>query len=52
MDIRRAQPGPVPCSAALARQGKTLDEVIAAILAGAQASARTLSIGGAVFCVG
>jgi len=49
-----AQPGPVPCSDALARQGKALDEVIAAILAGAQASARTPRLTGrevrAVLC--
>ena len=40
-DMRRAQSGQVPCSDALARQGKVLDEVSAAILADAQASART-----------
>ena len=46
-DIRRAQSGQVPCSDALARQGKVLDEVSAAILADAQASARTyFSAGG------
>ena len=38
-DIRRAQSGQVPCSDALARQGKVLDEVSAAIHADAQASA-------------
>jgi len=41
--MRRAQSGQVPCSDALARQGKVLDEVSAAILADAQASARTAS---------
>ena len=42
-DMRRAQSGQVPCSEALARRGNVLDEVSAAILADAQASARTMS---------
>ncbi len=42
-DIRRAQSGQVPCSDALARQGMALDVVSAAILADAQASARTFA---------
>ena len=40
-DMRRAQSGQVPCSDALARRDKVLDEVSAAILDDAQASART-----------
>jgi len=42
-DIRRAQSGQVPCSDALARQGKVLDEVSAAIHADASRRERSAS---------